>query len=381
MKKRSKRKGSFLTLVIFLFLLGVVFWCVQKFSTESDTIARIEQYGIVVTTALNMRSGPSMEYAVLEILSNGNKVAILEKYDNNWAKVSISGKTGYVSTDPSYLTIYGVPEKSNKVTSTEPVQQVTVIPNTSNSSLPSGYIPQYALIEAQRNKTDFLAKHSQSALDLKYRFFYNEKGEACLEYTVTPKGGYTWPTLAWIGYTWGNSSGFIGNNETNYTLTKRKTDEAQYRIEERRKDLVFTEIERIVLQIATEYDYDFYSAYGKSVKYSESNVKKAVCDGYATAVSRAFVNHSLVKNVETWSSTSHAWNVVILKDGRKIYCDATWYDGNSIDENGYVVHIPRQNPVDLTFDIDEFNSLGGAMDKATGKLLAVHFALNNVKRK
>jgi hypothetical protein len=41
----------------------------------------------------------------------------------------------------------------------------------------------------------------------------------------------------------------------------------------------------------------------------------------------------------------------------------------------------RQNPVDLTFDINEFNSLGGAINTATGKLLAVHFGLNNVKRK
>ena len=75
----------------------------------------------------------------------------------------------------------------------------------------------------------------------------------------------------------------------------------------------------------------------------------------------------------------HAWNVIILKDGRKLYCDATWYQGNSIDDEGYVVDIPAQNPVDLTFDIDEFNSLGGAINTATGKLLAVHFAWDDAK--
>jgi len=38
------------------------------------------------------------------------------------------------------------------------------------------------------------------------------------------------------------------------------------------------------------------------------------------------------------------------------------------------VDIPEQDPVNLTFDINEFNSLGGAVDNATGRLLAIHFA-------
>jgi hypothetical protein len=72
---------------------------------------------------------------------------------------------------------------------------------------------------------------------------------------------------------------------------------------------------------------------------------------------------------------NHAWNVIILKNKqRKLYCDATWYQGNNIDDEGYVVDIPDKNPVNLTFNIDEFNSLGGAIDTATGKLLEVHFA-------
>jgi len=117
------------------------------------------------------------------------------------------------------------------------------------------------------------------------------------------------------------------------------------------------------------------------VKYCNPNIKKAVCGGYSNAVAEAFENHPLVYKIENWSSKrgNHAWNVIILKDGRKLYCDATWYQGNSIDDEGYVVDIPAQNPVDLTFDIDEFNSLGGAINSATGKKIAVHFAWNNAK--
>ncbi|MDR3334090.1 MAG: hypothetical protein LBT13_04255 [Treponema sp.] len=265
---------------------------------------------------------------------------------------------------------------------TPPVAEASVIEATPVNMvipIPSGYVPKYALETAEQYKTEFLLEQSESASDLQYRFFYNEEGEACLEYTVTPKERYTWDKPTWIGYTWGNSEGSIGNNETNYTFTKKIADEAQYRIEERRKDPVFREIEKVVLQIATEYDYDFYSAYGRTVKYRDVHVKKAVCEGYSDAVSQSFRNHPLVANVETWSGHNHAWNVIVLKDGRRLYCDTTWYDGNSVDDEGYVVHVPGQNPVDLTFDINEFNSLGGAIDKTTGKLLAVHFAWNNIK--
>ena len=231
-------------------------------------------------------------------------------------------------------------------------------------------------MEAERYKTDFLIEYSQAASDLKYRFFYNRDDNGCLEYTVTSKEGYTWPRPTWIGTVWGSSEGFIGNGKIRYTLAKKLEDEAQYRMDERREDPAFGEIESIVLQIAGEYNYDFESAYGMRVKYRNPNVKKAVCDGYSDAVVGAFANHPLVDKVEKWSSLqgNHAWNVLILKDGRKLYCDATWYDGNSIDDEGYVVDIPDRNPVNLTFDIDEFNSLGGAVNTTGGRLLAVHFA-------
>jgi len=246
----------------------------------------------------------------------------------------------------------------------------------------SSYILEYAR-KAKDYKDNFLRKNSKSASDLHYRFLYNENGEACLEFTVTPKIGYTWPEPTWVGYTWGNTKGKIGNGEIKYSLTRKLKDGAQHRMDLRRKDAMFVEIEKVVLQITKDYQYDFKSAYGISVKYRRPNIKKAVCGGYASAVVEAFNNHPLLDKVEEWSSEkgNHAWDVLILKDGRKLYCDATWYQGNSIDERGYVVDIPIQNPVDLTFDLDEFNSLGGAIDKATGKLLAVHFAWGDAKVK
>ncbi|MCL2763393.1 MAG: hypothetical protein FWD36_09360 [Treponema sp.] len=241
-------------------------------------------------------------------------------------------------------------------------------------AMPNDYIPRYAVEYAEEYKSDFLRTNSQAASDLQYRFFYNAKGEACLEFTVIPKGRYTWSTPTWVGYIWGNSSGSIGLNGIRYTMTRQLADAAEYRMEERRKDPVFQEIEKIVLQLAIEYDYDFQSL-GMPVRYRSPNVKRAVCDGYASAAVNAFRDHPLVHNVETWVSAvgNHAWNVLILHDGRKLYCDVTWYDGNTIDNEGYVVNVPQRSPVNLTFDIDEFNSLGGAVHGAHGRTISVHF--------
>jgi hypothetical protein len=249
-------------------------------------------------------------------------------------------------------------------------------------SIPKDYVPGYAVRKAWQFKKDFLLKHSKAASDLQHRFFYDEKGNACLEFTVKPKAGYTFEKTTWIGCTWGHVSGSIGIGEVKYILTRKLHDKAQYYMNERRKDFVFKEIEKAILQVARDYQYDFQSAYGMSVKYRKPNIKKAVCGGYADAVSEALKHHSLVAKVERWSSSqgNHAWNVIILKNKqRRLYCDATWYQGNSIDDEGYVVDIPEQDPVDLTFNLDEFNSLGGAINTATGKLLEVHFSWADAK--
>jgi hypothetical protein len=241
-------------------------------------------------------------------------------------------------------------------------------------------IPGYVLADAIAYRSDFLTKNSEAASNLTFTFFYNDDGDACLEATVTPKGGYTWEKGTWICQWWGGGGGEIGLGDIKYSQTKKNADDAEFRIEERRTDPAFAEIERIVLQLADEYDYDYMGAYGIAVKYREPKGKKAYCDGYSDAVERAFARHPLVDHVEKYAGGNHAWNIVVLKDGRKIYTDVTWYDGNSIDDEGYVVHVPVRDPVNLTFDLAEFNSLGGAVDRATGRLVKAHFDFNHVSR-
>jgi len=249
-------------------------------------------------------------------------------------------------------------------------------------SPPENYVPEYAVKEAQMYKKNFLSKNAEAASELQHRFFYDKKGGACLEFTVKPKPGYTFKKLTWIGFKWSNISGNIGNGMINYTLAKKLADKAQFLMDQRRKDAAFREIEKIVLQIAGEYQYDFKSAYGISVKYRRPKIKKAVCGGYSDALAEKLKNNPLAAKVESWSSQKgqHSWNVIILKNSqRRLYCDATWYQGNNIDSEGYVVDIPDKNPVNLTYDLDEFNCLGGAVNRASGKLLKVHFAWNDAK--
>jgi len=233
------------------------------------------------------------------------------------------------------------------------------------------YIPQYAI-----NFADSMKKTYPKSFRGK-KFYYDEEENGVVEiFMVNTKNERKKREISRM---WKGGNSYIGNREIEFNLTRKKIDEAEQRMEQRRKDTAFAEIEKVIFQVATEYKYDWEKAYGKEVKYRNPNTKKAVCDGYANAVIEAFKNHPLVEKVEKWTGGNHAWNVIILKDGRKIYCDATWYQRQGIDEEGYVLETIYKTPTDLTFDIEEFNTLGGAIDNSTGELLKVHFTWEDAK--
>jgi hypothetical protein len=233
------------------------------------------------------------------------------------------------------------------------------------------YTPKYI--------TEYIDSMKQYKSFEKHRFFYDENENAIVEILmINTKDERKKRT---IKKTWIGGGGEIGNGEIKYTLTKKQRDEIEQRMEQRRENIIFTEIEKIILQTTAEYRYDWEKAYGIIIKYKNPNIKKGICNDYANAVLKAFENNPLIDKAEKWTSETgkHAWNVIILKDGKKLYTDATWYQGNGIDNEGYIIDIPRKNPVNLTFDLDEFNSLGGAIDGATGELLKVHFAWGDAK--
>lgn len=242
-------------------------------------------------------------------------------------------------------------------------------------------MPEYARVEAEKYKIEFLKRNSEAAQSVEWRFYYDESEDACLECTVIGKKNYSWPTPKWIAIRWGREGGQVGNGKINFVLTRKKADEAQWRMKQRRREALFQELEALVLGVAREYDYDFQQAYGIKVKY-RGQKKLAVCDGYANATRSALGAHPQVLVVEKWVSLqySHAWNVVRLKDGRRLYCDTTWYDGQGVDVEGYVISEPERNPVNLTYEESEFNSLGGAINTTTRSTLAVHFLWKDARQ-
>jgi hypothetical protein len=256
--------------------------------------------------------------------------------------------------------------------------QETAIEEIDPYEMPKYYIPNDLREYILKQKKEYLKKYGNRIEDFKYRYVYDNQENGIIQFKITLNN------LEEIKFNSGIlKSGGISNSTINANLTKKKRDVAEYRIEQRRKDTAFAEIEKLVLQIATEYKYDYEKAFGIPAKYRNENAKKVTCDGFSNAVIQTFENHTLVEKIEKWSSKigRHAWNVIILKDGRKIYCDVTWYQTQSsaTDSEGYIIEFISKTPSMLTFDLEEFNSFGGATDKETGEIIKIHFDWEDAK--
>lgn len=64
----------------------------------------------IVTSRVNLRTGPSSAYSIIKKLEIGQTVNYLARSSNGWIKVSHAGKTGYVS--PKYITPFVLPKPS-----------------------------------------------------------------------------------------------------------------------------------------------------------------------------------------------------------------------------------------------------------------------------
>ena len=138
------------------------------------------------------------------------------------------------------------------------------------------------------------------------------------------------------------------------------------------------EIKKVIDQIVLETDYDYprlFKAPGGAQWVFHPDVKyKAVCDDYSKFVVERVTGLPGVEKVLHVSSRigNHAWNEIWLKNGRVLYCDATWYDTNgyNLDQKtgNYIIdHKPHYMPTMLTFNKELF-SLGGT-----------HYAWGDVK--
>ena len=118
------------------------------------------------------------------------------------------------------------------------------------------------------------------------------------------------------------------------------------------RDRDFRQIVDIIeREVGTKLQYDWDSFYrGTSRSYQESlRVGLGVCDVYARRVQEVLTERGYV--VERWRSSrgNHAWNQVILPNGRILYVDATWYD-NAYDNHPTNRFPDAYNPWYITYD-------------------------------
>jgi hypothetical protein len=102
-------------------------------------------------------------------------------------------------------------------------------------------------------------------------------------------------------------------------------------------------------EVVTKLQYDWDSYFKRTSRsYQESlNAGVGVCDVYAQRVMEILTETGY--KVEKWAGGNHAWNHVIMPDGRILYIDATWYD-NCYD-NRPTIHSPDSYaPWYVTYD-------------------------------
>lgn len=99
-------------------------------------------------------------------------------------------------------------------------------------------------------------------------------------------------------------------------------------------------IDIIEKEVVAKLTYDWEAYYGGfSRTYQESlQLGLGVCSVYADLVAQVLSGQGY--KVEKWSSSigNHAWNHVIMPNGKTLYIDATWYD------NGYENHPTQKSP-------------------------------------
>jgi len=122
------------------------------------------------------------------------------------------------------------------------------------------------------------------------------------------------------------------------------------------KDADYRKIVDIVeREVVNKLKYDWDSFYNKKTRsYQDSiNAGIGVCDVYAQRVKEVLAG--IGYTAEKWSSSkgNHAWNHVILPNGKIIYIDATWYD-SAYENHPTSRHYDDYDPWYITYNKDVF---------------------------
>ncbi|GHV33204.1 hypothetical protein AGMMS4952_24840 [Spirochaetia bacterium] len=215
-------------------------------------------------------------------------------------------------------------------------------------------IPQWVVDFVREERNSILSSPYWPTSDVRFQFFYNASGDAVVTYDVKRNG--TWEKFGQLT----NRLSTMYSGDEFYWPTIRQQDLNKLAWLDRMEDPAFKSIEAVVYQIGLDFDYDWNNYAGNTygvVTYENPTTTKAVCSGFTSETTTRLLANEYVDYIERWTGGNHAWNVIILKDGRRLYCDSTWYEGNRV-RNGVVPYGCAQEVSQLTFDADEFNSFG-----------------------
>ncbi len=125
------------------------------------------------------------------------------------------------------------------------------------------------------------------------------------------------------------------------------------------QDPKFTSVARDVHNVACVIDYDLAKAYGLRARHRNNGHKRGVCEDYADTLFLLLQENPNVKEIRKITGQNHAWiECDTVVSGKTIYCDATWYDSNYVDSQGFVVDIPRESLENITYDQNTFQYKG-----------------------
>ncbi len=200
----------------------------------------------------------------------------------------------------------------------------------------------------------------------KFVFNFLENGglvlSAVYSYDRTPAGGNAfYPAQNGTRHNWNIEPQYHSHGDGPCSLDYyNDIAVSQAKLNEMRKNPSLARVYDVLLSVAEDMDYN-YPAIGRRARFvtlpNGKEPLKGVCDDYSNLLIDRLnaANIDGVSNIQKVSGQNHAW-VTLVYENKTLYLDATWFDKNIIDENGFVDHIPYKDPRNMTFDHEIFTN-------------------------
>ncbi len=247
------------------------------------------KYKVTATSGLNLRKSASTSASILETLSYGSIVTLVDAYSSSWYKVkSSSGNVGFVSTD--YI------EKYNGTSD-----------NTDNTGSGSIKLPRY---QSYYLGDGYYTSSDTSIATVNNGFVYGKKQGTCTvggkKFTVTA------PEAVRYGYTSPNAP--VANNTFNFVAV---TDASKTAV-------------KFVVQGVGTYSTTSYTTEKSSAKNGYASNSTRIWKKSAKLSAGTYTVKVYSKTSSGWSSSYYTMTVHVTKSSATTYTTANHYASDKI---------------------------------------------------